>query len=699
MRLLVVSYLAIIMFGGPPILATAAGSQLQLVSNAEPASTIVVPQDAGYWTLKAAEWLQGYILKASGAKLQVVTEEQAPEGTLVSVGHTQLAKEAGIDVSTLKWDGCKMQVKGDVLFLIGRDQVIMDLHVHAGIEEGHVSWVGAKGTCKAVVTFLEDIVGVRWFLPTPMGEWIPLTENIAVSRSWNKTFVPAFAYSEGRSVYNKDILNEPGGTPASIANNYRKAVAVAGGGHTYYHAVPAEKYGVDHPEYFALINGKRQAGGGIKTLMGNHLCSSNPDVKRILVSWMQTRFDQGLDWQSLGQEDGYQRCECEKCEQLDDYRFGPGQGAWEVFQTKTLRETPPERLFLLHKAVIDELAQSHPDKKVLLMSYAPTAWPSEKIDYFGDNVIIELMNPNPDYLAAWRGKSAGIVCKTDWFNIQCPMGMNIHLTPREVAARIRFLHDNGVVGLGQYAEANWGMQGPMFYMMGKLLGDPSLDERLLIEEYCHGVYGQAGATMLQFFDLLYPRIEEIIPLERDDIVAHGRNVFLPTWAQSNTAELYLRYYPRVVLDELERLLRRAESEADTPMARGWLRLSRDFFDFTKLLTQSLAAYRDFQRYGTEERWLAVKQSVEQFDAHRTKIINYSQSHVDNWFPGHDQVCNWITADNIREQYSYYVSWAKRKAEVIRKGIPGTAMGHGASRYHSYVKEPLTLDFNKVCCGN
>src|SRR2546425_7169516 len=95
---------------------------LELVQDGQSTCTIVVPNAADPWTAKAAHWLQEYIRMVSGAELRVASEDQAPAGTLISVGHTLHAKRAGIDVRDLKWDGCKLIVKGDVLYLLGRDQ-------------------------------------------------------------------------------------------------------------------------------------------------------------------------------------------------------------------------------------------------------------------------------------------------------------------------------------------------------------------------------------------------------------------------------------------------------------------------------------------------------------------------------------------------------------------------------------------------
>jgi hypothetical protein len=567
-----------------------------------------------------------------------------------------------------------MVVKGDVLYLIGRDST-------KRLE--NMPKLGSKGTCRAVLTFLEDFCGVRWYLPTPEGEFVPNKRDISVPRHLAKTVIPAFAYGGGHYPYTAGFQPTGGDTPASIINNFREGILVWMGGHTYYHAVPTATYFNDHPEYFALIDGKR-------TGEGNHLCTSNSHVKQLLVDWVRARFDEGFDWVSIGQEDGYRRCECPECEKLDDYRFESTGLGWDDFMYGGLRQTPAERLFLLHKSVIDEVAKSHPDKKVLLMCYAPTAWPSKKIEYFGDNVILELTNVEPELVKAWQGKATGMTCYIYPFNILTPMGLDIHLSPRETAQKIRYLHTSGFLGIYHQAEAGHGFQGPSYYVFGKLMGDPSLEWRPLVEEYCRGLYGVAADTMLQFFDRLYARHEEVLPLATEDF--SGRTNRLPRGI--NTDDLYLMHYPPAFLNELEQLLEQAESEADTPRSQGWIRLTRDHFDFTKLLTDALISYRAYQANPSKENWREVKNRVEEFDAYRMKIISYPKDYVDSWFPGWETAwCNYLTADAQHESKVYYTPWEKRKPDVLQRGVRGMAIGYGNARGYSFIKEPLTLDFS------
>jgi hypothetical protein len=653
--------------------AQADDGRLYLVKDGRPVSTIVKPDDAPPWTNQAVEWLNEYVRKTSGATLPVVTEDKAPQGTLISIGHTDMAKEAGVSAEDLKYDGCKLIETGGTLFLLGRDS-------DTQIEKQPLT--GARGTCRAVLTFLEDYCGIRWFLPGPQGEFVPKSADISIPKDLRKTFIPAFAYSDGRFPYDYGYLANGGGTPGAIINNYRKSVLAITGGHVYYHAVPTGEYFAEHPGYFAEIDGKR-------TGKGNHLCTSNPEVQKLILRWVRQQFDEGYEWVTIGQEDGYQRCQCAECEKLDNFRWAPTGGRWEDFQETGLRETPCERLFLAHKWVIDQVAVSHPDKKVMLMCYAPTAWPSKKIDSFGDNVICEVMNQSPDYLAAWKGKSAGMACYFYLFTIQCPMGFNVSMTPQEIAEKVRYLSSYGMLGIYHGAESNWGLMGPVFYVFGKMMGDPSLSHEDLVEEYCNGVFGAASDTMQEFFDLIYARLEEVVPLGLEDF--NGRNTTLPR--DMTTTKMFLSQYPPEFLTRLDQLLAQAEQEADSERARGWVRLSREHFDFIKLLTGAMEAHREWKSSETEANWLELERRVQAFDAFRTKIITYTSEYTDAWFPGHAYFCQYLTADCERDTKTYFVPWEQRKPGVLERGVKGMAIGFGDSYYFSFVKEPLTLDFS------
>ena len=222
------------------------------------------------------------------------------------------------------------------------------------------------------------------------------------------------------------------------------------------------------------------------------------------------------------------------------------------------------------------------------------------------------------------------------------------------------------------------------------MGDPYQDHRALVEEYCRGVFGRAGEAMLEFFDVLYTNREERFPF-------HMHHHKWPGWL--STSDLYLLLYPPETLGRLEEALTKAEKLADTDRARGWVKQSREYFDFARLLTGAISTYRKYQRNKTDETWLELKKRVAAFDEYRARIVGYDKEYADRWFPGHGHFCNWLTGDTQHESKVYYTLWDKRKPEVLRKGVKGMAIGYGGGLAdvaggYSFVREPLTLDFDK-----
>lgn len=299
------------------------------------------------------------------------------------------------------------------------------------------------------------------------------------------------------------------------------------------------------------------------------------------------------------------------------------------------------------------------------------------------------MNLQENYINAWKGKVGGMTGFTYWFNTQCPMGVNLHMTPHEAADRIRYLNRQGFVALSVDPDGTWGLEGPVYYMMGQLFGDPAADPDELIEEYCNGVYGRASTAMKRFFALLHERLTAILPIAPEDILADARNTKVPR--NIDTATMYLRMYPPDVLTQLESLIKEAESIAHTEQNRGWIRLSRDYFDFLNLLTRMMRIHRKWQNNPSEQNKEELKRRMNLFEDYREKIISYSKKYTDAWFPGYSAFAKWLVGNLDDTSIAFYIPWEARKAVVLEKGIRGMPMGYGQSYYYSFIKEPLTLN--------
>ena len=620
-----------------------AGTQaraLTLVTDGRADAAIVVPEQCDYYTVQiAADHLKEYVRKATGAELAVVTDNAVPAGTLISVGRTRLAAAAGLKTDDFELDGCRLLVKDNVLFLIGRDT------------PGPKPWRRARGTCRAVYTFLEDFLGVRWLIPAPEGELVPLTKDLAIPDTLDRTVTSTCAFVRSGPY--------PYTSPGYVANSsYEKVNLWHRGGESWMDFVPVAKYFEEHPEYFALVNGKRT------NHALNFLCVSNPDVRQLMLREVRRLFDEGYDWIQLAQSDGFQMglCECPGCMALDDFR---GDTNWEA-----LLETPCERVLGLHRWIAEECKKSHPGKTIQMILYSVSTAPPRTFEKFPDNVVGEVAAGTferfKEVCEAWRGKVRGFNAYLYWDDATVePLGMLLETTPSVVAEQMKYMHEQGVNGL--YIAGGmpkyWGLEGPMYYTIGRLIDHPERSPDELVQEYCQGIYGESSAPMIRFFDMYYSRI--------DATGADG-----PT----DMRDLFVYRFPPRVVRQLDRLLAAAEYEATTERTGHWLQLTRDFFDYIKTMSNTIVAYKAYRANATMPNLLELKDRVAEFEAYRARIVSYAgdSEYVASWFP--------------RYQYLYRFLLGKGVSDPC-KIVPRDATGMVTAG--SFIGAPITWNFDKM----
>ena len=656
-------------------LAAASGPlcALDLVRDGRARATIVVAQRAGIFQQAAARYVRDYVQEATGCRLRIVTEDEAPEGTLVSVGHTRLALQARIATDDLKWDGCRLVVKGRVLYLIGRDAEPLP----SCKSVGHLRGAGAQGTARAAGLFLEEHVGVRWFLPSTEGIYVPPIKDLAVPDDLDRTWSPTFAYTSMSMRYPQPL--------DYIAMNQREAIKFRSyGGHSWYAHVPVKRYFDAHPEYFRL------GAGGIREKRGEHLCTMSSEVRRIMLREVQADFARGYDLVQLGQTDGWRACECPKCMALDKH----------IGHRAISLDDPCRKVWNLHTWIIDRCKQSHPDRMLRVMIYGPTWAPPKGWTSLRDNVIGEIAPITEERLAAWQGKIAGLANWTYWWWANTLGTVFVPANaPRFLQERFREFRDMGVIGMVGSPQGQWGLGGPGHYVFCKLIGNVDADVDALVHDYCMGVYGDAGPIMKRFFRLLHQRMELTIPFKE---MRSGRA------ADAYPAEeAFMFLYPPNVVKRLERLLRRAEAKARAKRSTNWLKLTRDEFDGLKAVVDMFVHKRAFEAAPTRERLAAVKDAVDVFEAWRERILFLPDDYVRKWRPQHNELCAILltdgrnmTADHNQPNgapsyYRFHYSGRRTQQEIQtirdgRKTLRGRAIG--AALGNRAITAPITWDF-------
>lgn len=211
-----------------------------LVRNARTEHTILIGLSTPESVKIAAGDLKEYFEKVTGASPVIAESDEIPEGPFISLGSTAASASAGLDVSGIENDGYRIVTRKNNIFILGPDTPDGLVNSKGGI---------SRGTSNGVYTFIEEYLGVRWLMPGPLGEEFDEIRTLKVP-STDLSYSPPFDY---RVVMYRD------GHPQEDEWDRRMKlgeVAAVESGHSWIETVPPSLYD-DHPEWFALVDGKR----------------------------------------------------------------------------------------------------------------------------------------------------------------------------------------------------------------------------------------------------------------------------------------------------------------------------------------------------------------------------------------------------------------------------------------------------------
>ncbi len=296
-------------------------------------AAVIIPDNAPGSTRRAAGDFTEYVEKSSGVKLPITASgknvrDRIYIGTLDTLKNVPADIRAKLDKSCQP-DAFFIRVKGHELWIVGKDRVA-ELY----------------GTAQ----FLERELGVRWFKAADAedsGEYVPERKRIVLKDfdwfrepafKWRKldnchaywNWIPRngmiWAVRSGYQIgfpYNIRMPYTQEMADFFYSISSRDSMYLEGGHGTFSSAIPAEKYFKTHPEYFTMLNGKRQLFCGNQTGYYQY-CISNPEVQQLVADFIlrlaaeyrpkEFRFNFGMTDLSTGW------CECPECRKLD----GPG---------------------------------------------------------------------------------------------------------------------------------------------------------------------------------------------------------------------------------------------------------------------------------------------------------------------------------------------------------------------------------------
>lgn len=333
----------------------------------------------------------------------------------------------------------------------------------------------------AVYDFLETVCGCRYYTSTE--EYIPFDGNLTVQFPRRES-APKLNY---REVYYRDYFDPAFAEKHKMTGANRKSDVWGSWSHTFRELIPAEEYFDDHPEYFALHQGKRVGKDA-------QPCLSNPAVLEIVVDNLRkamAKKPRCTIW-SVSQNDNDAYCTCDACRAIDA-REGSPMGSLLTF--------------------VNKVAERFPDKTISTLAYWYTRKPPKTVRP-AKNVHIMLCNieanrglpietdprstGSREELLAWKD-----ICENISLWDYCIQFRNL-VSPfpnlRVIPKNIRFFVENNVKML--FSQCNREYEGELSalrgYLLAKCMWDPEADPQAVIGDFCRGYYGPAAEPILTY---------------------------------------------------------------------------------------------------------------------------------------------------------------------------------------------------------
>lgn len=532
-----------------------------LVDSGEARAAIVAPAEPSAIEARAADELVDYVRKMTGVELPVGTE--APGDRLpLYVGAAAKPGLAGV-----AWDR------------LGDDGFVL----RSGARGVHMAGAGDLGTLFGVYHLLEKHLGVRWFMPGELGEVVPRRDRLTLG-TFDETEVPSFRvrWIEDGDWALRQKMNaavEVGDRPVGVHWKWSF--------HTHFKLIPPEEYFDEHPEWFALIGGKRRRPKPEQ--QGQQLCTSNPELVEEMARRVIRTFDAdpSLDILALAPQDGGGFCQCEDCVALDEKR--PPDEAWHA--------TYSRRLAAFNNEVARRVARKHPDKLIKVGAYAMYLRVPLDADYRPEpNLAVQVChtyscNSHPIASEACPGntkyfrrelehwaKIADHLFIYEYYNKGAWGGLpyhQVHLIREDVP------YYHGLDAEGFYTQAaghRWPACGLNHYVAAKLVWDVDLDVDRLLDDFYEKFYAEAAGPMRDYWQTL----ERAFAGYEKCLSPFGRR-----WTTLAAPEIFT---PETIA-ALDAAIARAERAAQSAMVKQRVGLIRARVDLVKHVMAYLAAIR------------------------------------------------------------------------------------------------------------
>lgn len=513
-----------------------------LIENGKGRAEIVIAEQPTRTVKLAAQELQTYLEKISGAKLPISTTPTKTIPLQIYVGQSQFTDKLEIR-DGLKHGAFRIVSGKNWLALIGQDKDFVKpkfyLESPTDLPQFMKTWDAAtgeqwgfangnlykeynnelkiwardeRGSLNAVYEFLRRL-GVRWYLPDELGEVVPQQKTItlpAVDDTVHPDFALRFPYQYAR------MFGHAGTTRDELLWQLRlgwnQAADVIGDfGMSLSHGMnpiyERPEVREAHPEWYFLSQGKRdelKVGQSRPCLSATGIFSQN-------VKYVRTMFDLlDVPMVSVMPQDGFASlCQCELCKGKETLERG-----WEGQIS--------DYVWSHANRVAAEIYKTHPDRKLSCYAYGAYLLPPTKIDTLSPNLVVGICQTRID-LADPQIRQQFEKLRRDWL-AKLPEGNRQFLIndyylsgrsftapnlpnyyPRTIARDLNSLKG---ISLGDFIEVHRDVKGMEslavdhlnLYVTSRYWWDADQDIDALLAEYYRDFYGPAAKEMQAYVE-------------------------------------------------------------------------------------------------------------------------------------------------------------------------------------------------------
>lgn len=272
-----------------------------LLENGEVKVTVVYSEGASESLIAAADFMAATIDRMSGSSgVRTAVKKGGESGFSIYVGRA--ANSALIDLSDVKDDGYKLEIKPEGIYIVGKTD---------------------DATRNGIYDFLETHLECMYV--SPENTYVPLCPTVKLALE-EKTVNPTITW---RKVYQYESVQngwyerlKMNGTIVKEGENSIELYNEWGTWcHSSFEFVPPEKYFDEHPEYYAKFLGKRRYQFNVLgRTFPTHLCYTNEEVYQIAEAELVKRIEANPEvkfWDFSIMDTYFATCRCKECKKFN----------------------------------------------------------------------------------------------------------------------------------------------------------------------------------------------------------------------------------------------------------------------------------------------------------------------------------------------------------------------------------------------